>query len=601
MGLFGNIIGEIQGAIDSLTNIFGGSTGKTKYPDISGIDTRRFTNVPDYRNKDWKESRGYGFQVYRILSGGKKEEAGWKELRLQINPQELQQDEIFAIEVTPTLRGVLVEHHGAILKDIVISGTTGISPLRREGGADPRTGRPIMQSGHSGFEEFHELRSYIRAYVEAKRLDTRQNGELRLVFKNFKDSEFLFVEPMKFSMKRSAQSPLMYGYSIALKGIGVSLDHKKDEASFFENIDTIIDTVADYLEIGQKIIVGSIGIVSRIERDVTNTIIIPITKLIGAVRAVGTGVLGFTRAFVDDLKKTIEVVESNLNDAFGRDTSDFNTATGKTQLFTGSGRETTYQELQVLNAFGSVKRGLLLLAAQEDPFFAKNVYDANKDAIAGSFGDKYTFREPKSVRQVRILGNDDIQTIAARELGNVDTYRDIVLLNSLKPPYIDISGGNGVLKPGDLILIPQQSASNQIGVLQNKQYNITRFFNFAEKNLGVDLRLNADGDLILTNASDFSLVAGVENLVQAIGIRLLLERGSLKRHPSVGTNLQIGSKTTNIAELRDQIVGSLATDPRIESIPFVQLFQESGTTRINMILKIKQLEQPVPIPLSLPN
>jgi len=570
MGLFGNIISEIQGAIDSLTNVFGGSTGK-KYPlSIAGEKIISFTNSPDYRNKDWKESRGYAFQVYRVLDGGKKvAEDGWQELRLQINPQELQQDEIFAIEVTPTLRGVLVEHHGAILKDIVISGTTGISPLRREGGTDPRTGRPLMQSGHSGFEEFHELRSYIRAYVEAKRLDTRQNGELRLVFKNFKDSEFLFVEPMKFSMKRSSSSPLMYAYNIALKGIGVSLDDRKDDTNFFENVDAVIDTITDYLDIGQKIITGSIGIVSRIERDVINTIVVPVRNLTAAVKFMSSSqdmVLGYTRSFVDDLKVKIEEMEANLNDAFGRDTAVYNAAAGRQQTFT-----------------------------------AKNVYDANKDAVANSYGDKFIFTEPKSVRQVRILGNDDIQTIAVRELGDVDTYRDIIFLNSLKPPYIDALGGNGVLKPGDLILIPQTSAAQSIGVLRNKQYSITRFLSEAEKNLGVDLMINADGDLILTNTSDFSLIAGVGNLVQAIGIKLLLERGSLKRHPSIGTDLQIGSKTTNLAEIRDQIVGSLGTDPRIESIPFVQLFQESGTTRINLILKIKQLEQPVPIPLTLAN
>ena len=56
------------------------------------------------------------------------------------------------------------------------SGTTGLSPLRKEGGADKSTGAPIMASGHSGYEEFNELRSYFRVYVEKKRLDASKGG-----------------------------------------------------------------------------------------------------------------------------------------------------------------------------------------------------------------------------------------------------------------------------------------------------------------------------------------------------------------------------------------------------------------------------------------
>jgi len=144
----------------------------------NGIPVTKITNVPDFQSGGWRSSPGYAFQVYRVPLGSnttkavpsnENDKGKWQEFRLQINPQELTQDEIFAIEVTPTFRGVVVEHHGQILKDITISGTTGKSPRAREGGVVPATGRPVLASGHSGYEEFHELRSYIRAYVEAKR------------------------------------------------------------------------------------------------------------------------------------------------------------------------------------------------------------------------------------------------------------------------------------------------------------------------------------------------------------------------------------------------------------------------------------------------
>ena len=64
-------------------------------------------------------------EAFRVDDKGKVKNAdgadGFKAFRLQINPQELTQDEIFAIQVTPTFRGVLVEHQGVTLKDINIT------------------------------------------------------------------------------------------------------------------------------------------------------------------------------------------------------------------------------------------------------------------------------------------------------------------------------------------------------------------------------------------------------------------------------------------------------------------------------------------------
>lgn len=796
MGFFGNIIGDVTGAFNSVKNFFGGASGKKKYDE--GGNARIFTNVPEYSSGDWRESRGYAFQVYQVPRQGDAVPAdGWQEFKLQINPQELQQDEVFAIEVSPTLRGAVVEHHGSILKDIVISGTTGVSPLRREGGANLGSGEPVLQSGHSGFEEFHELRSYFRAYVEAKRLDPREaRGELRLVFKNFKDNEFLYVEPTKFTMRRSASRATLYDYTINLKGIGNALHVSKSDPGIFGTLDNILDKGTEYLDFGVKVIAGATGIVTRFERDFYNTVLTPIRLINQAAKNIQVGIDSIfgrppkeieslasvlaggvpvfesapisptiTRDYIASIRTALESAEANLSDGFGISTTAYNVAVGRTSTLTAAvGREPTFQELQILNAMGAMKKGLLLFLSQQETLFEKNVFETNRE-ILESYAT-LSLDTPGSVRTVRILGTDDIQSLAARELGNSDKYREIAILNNLKPPYIaaaptnhisnpdaetdttgwatykdaagimpvDGSGGSpalsfirttgspirgggsflisksasnlqgegvsaifsielenrerahtvefryvaagefvtgdvgifiydvtnaafietdvnqivagrndfkakfqtddestsyrlifhirsasalawtlkfdeikvqrdrdglGILTPGDNILIPQSTSAAPSGVMKGRGYNISKFLSESEKNLGVDIALTPSGDLAISNTGDLDLVAGIDNITQALAVRLALEKGSLKRHLQIGTDLQIGRKLGQnaVTEIKNQVTTSLSSDPRIDGVPFVQVIQEGGTLTVNMLVKVRQLDEPVPIPI----
>ena len=133
MGFF-DVIKSVSSQIqDAFTSIGGKPSENSKnYPS----EWEKVTNQPNYTDGTWKTSKGYSFSVVKV-QGNKilatNKDWGWRPFDLQINPQELSQDEIFAIQVTPTLRGVLVEHQGSTLKDITISGTTGLSPMRREG------------------------------------------------------------------------------------------------------------------------------------------------------------------------------------------------------------------------------------------------------------------------------------------------------------------------------------------------------------------------------------------------------------------------------------------------------------------------------------
>jgi hypothetical protein len=628
--LIKSVTSQIQGALQSLGF---GEQPTQPYPNQIGGGKKpiqTITNMPQWNDGSWRESKGYEFAVVRISEKGKvleKNDTGFKTFRLQINPQELTQDEVFAIAVTPTFRGVLVEHQGVTLKEITISGTTGLSPKRVDGGAKRTDGSPVLAAGRSGYQEFHELRSYFRAYVEAKRLDRK--GTLRMIFRNLRDAESLYVEPQKFTMKRSARRATLYDYVIQLKGIGVA-DNPEGDGGYsgpLSDIVNAIDKALGYMEYGRQIMVGSVGLLRRVERDVTNTVLNPLRTINEAMvqmrggKAALFGEYGVTRLSALQLKSEMERIEGNYADLIGRDNTAYNEATGRTVTTispTGQ-RESTYQELQLLNGIQNVKKGLSVLLSEKKLFEE----DANKqtDEVSSQYNSRtlgegedgeivfglspnsnFNISKPNSVKTATIDGNDTIQTIAARELGDPDRFKEIVILNNLKPPYISDTPGPNVLSPGSAIKIPQSDALGQsTGTLENIIYQITKYLNQAERNLGVDLRLTVDNDLAVSNTGDLDMLAGVDNMAQAILLKLGLDTGSLQRHPEIGAGLKIGIKTvaSNLNEIRDKINTSLSNDGRVESIPYLQLRQEGGTTYIDMVVRLKNLNQPVPIPLVL--
>jgi hypothetical protein len=599
---------SFTGAVDSL---LGRTKGARKWPN----EFKPVTNDPGYNDGSWRTAKSYSFNVVQVKGSTiiNSPAQGWQEFELQINPQELQQDEVFAIQVTPTLRGVLVEHQGVLIKDITVSGTTGVSPLRKEGGAKSQSGNPVLASGHSGYEEFHELRSYFRAYAEAKRQDAA--GELRMVFTNRKDSESIFVEPQKFTMKRSASKPFMYDYTIVLKGIGNAEFKKQNSAAFLPALEAI-DKALDYIAYGTQVINGSIGLIRRTERDITSTLLDPLKQInlaliaIKGGKAVDLSPFGITRRFMENFEKECRRIEANFNDVLGRDTASYNAATGRVSTLRGSsGRQSTYQELKVLNALNILKKMSNTIIAQPKLFAndpnkqskaAEAVYQSRTLGTDGTL--KYvnegnlSLSRPSNVKSIAVGGGDTLQVIAARELGDPDRFKEIVLLNNLKPPYISETGGPGVLKPGDPLLIPKAGeGGGDTGVRMNKDYEIARDLEFSKKSLGVDIRLDDEYDIVFANFGDYDLVAGIENMAQAILLKILYENGSLKRHPQIGASLGIGGKVRDLNITRANLLASLNSDTRVDSVPYLSLKQEGSTTIIEAAIKVVGTAQPVPV------
>lgn len=124
--------------------------------------------------------------------------------------------------------------------------------------------------------------------------------------------------------------------------------------------------------------------------------------------------------------------------------------------------------------------------------------------------------------------------------------------------------------------------------------SITKNLTQAEIDLGVDLKINMDGDLELNNLSDFNLVAGGANAAQAIRLKLEIESGGLLYHPNIGTDLQIGEKIKDAFLIKTQILKSLGQDPRFENVDVLTEIN-GGVILITLRVTIKETGLSVPL------
>lgn len=267
MGL-GNIISAFNDTVGTIGGVLlNGRTGP--YTNYEGVTNRI---IPG----NWRLSLPYSFKVVGVsspifgssspLSGlfkviGSPSGGGlFDEFYLPINPQNITQEENFAINITPTQRGIVAEHNGVVLKDLVIAGTTGQRP----------------SNTISGYEYFLQLRNYFRSYAELKKSTDQKNSQL--IFMNRKDNEYLIVEPVKFVMERDSGRPFLYNYKIVMKALGLRRPNFANGilGDFFNKIDSIIERITDYIQGSRVIMQGFTNFFTGIEREFVATIMEPI-------------------------------------------------------------------------------------------------------------------------------------------------------------------------------------------------------------------------------------------------------------------------------------------------------------------------------------
>lgn len=245
--------------IPFLSDIFG--KPKVKATPSNGTIVSSPVNLDTFyslKPENWFTSKPYGFRFYPRTGN-----TNGLTMYLPINPSNLQISTNFATNMITTLYGTVEEHSPVRYFDIQIEGTTSMTPKYVEVGQEVayqgRQGAEIIQSLsgaaggffsktlglldqirntasslsgndqattsgvdmlNTGYVAFHNLYRLLLKYKEdvSGEPDAQARKRHPLTFFNYKDNNEYDVVVRNFTLRKSADDPMLYFYSITLRG-----------------------------------------------------------------------------------------------------------------------------------------------------------------------------------------------------------------------------------------------------------------------------------------------------------------------------------------------------------------------------------------------
>jgi len=174
------------------------------------------------------------------------------------------------------------------------------------------------------------------------------------------------------------------------------------------------------------------------------------------VKAEVQRVASFTKTDFIDIKQTLRQARDELADQAGGTDEDYNTIFKRNAI--PARTNIRIKDIETMMQFqNSIKTVDYILAniysletTSVDPFALAKINANNSE---------YELTQYKSGRMVSMNFGEDLQSLAARTLGNPDKWIDIAIANGLKPPYID--------EFGDKIYLISNGNSNLINIAKN--------------------------------------------------------------------------------------------------------------------------------------
>ena len=171
-----------------------------------------------------------------------------------------------------------------------------------------------------------------------------------------------------------------------------------------------------------------------------------------------------------------------------------------------------------------------------------------------------TYDQVQYVRRISINVGETMQEFATRTLGDASQWPDIVNLNGLVPPYVT----------NDLAL----AASSKV-VLYGAYLMVPGAIPFIEYHDDAELMFERDLDLLTygglaDDGGDIKLVSGIDNLTQAIRIRVVTALKELLFHPTYGCDVRklLGASNGPLSQIAAgaYVQGAVESDPRVERV-----------------------------------
>lgn len=549
------------------------------------------------------------------------------EFYFTVPPKSYEISEPYATTIIPTQNsGRFIESHGIILRDITVSGTTGLRPnkLAREatvpflneiplfGSAlsaavddvaalvtsNPFGGKPgglQNPKEQTGFDDIMFLRNIFRHYADLKAAD--DSSRYLMLWLNAKDADYWVVEPMTFKLVQDASSPMTYNYNIVFKSISkfdAKFDLPEDPQSFEDNLNNVLRKAGEADRVIRNSLFTIANQIDKVEAlgiAAVTAVVSPAISLLRGINNIVNTAGSFGDAFAYNVKVLQDNVNTELNKLFAKQESGdlepqddiVHAMLGlrkATVLLSSSPLLTKKKQVEVNNGIAAAQAAYSIPGDIVSTTRSPN--NTGDPANIGSTGTQSTYSK------YRIQVGDNIKSLAKKLLGNASSWKVLVIINNLKYPYITNNRvSTDVLIPGDFILYPSTSGvsvDNSSAQIASNDETTNDHTDLSEVELsyGRDIRLETveEGSAQLSdirvdpNLGDYSTIVGVPNVEQALKIKFATEQGTLTSHPEYGSQFPVGTRLTapSFNTFRIQAKSTLLSDPRIagvKSINFV--------------------------------
>lgn len=475
----------------------------------------------------------------------------YRAVGLPLPPQALRISQDTPALITHTIGGgVIRELSPSYIKTITLDGSAGYdarSAYNREGALIFANGPAILNEFRAFLELYQdEAHDAPTDYAQRANISAGLIHQNELVFRALDEDTHARVEVESFAISKDAQSThTAPAWSLSLKAYAQAPAYARPFDSYQNALENITNSIS--------LVSAATGLISESLAGI-NTLgrltLAPLNELANVTRA--------ALAISDAARNIIDIPSDILSRAAG---AALNTRTAFIRLADDVQRfpaeiGAAWQALRAATlgadeAQEQAERALGIQARHAAPYTPEppflTAFDLSPDLEQASAGLASSAAE---VYQLRL--GEDLMHIARRLYGDAGRWEELAELNGWLDAFTLPSGRRA--RAGDSLLIPTELEPQA-----------------ARSSLGVDLALNANGDLIL--ATDFKTISGPRNLAQALKLRIQTTRGELTHAPAYGLPRLIGRKLTasSAGYISAHIREQLTQDPRIERLSRLEL------------------------------
>lgn len=537
----------------------------------------------------------YAFELY---SGGKL----LRTVTLPAGPSRVQIEPVHAGSVGYTFGDQPDRQHTPRRRwNIVANGRTGLAP--REG--YNRTGKLVTLSGGQTVLEFDAFLAGYQAEAAAEGAtylsDPDKYRQLRdnvyLIFRAYDEGLHLKVEVPTGGWRflRAIESSRLgsYEWTLQLQGyaevgrkatpspLGSPQAAKADARSFAQRASAGIDVIAN----GVATATGAVGVVeSAIQRIAApvgrlQRIGVDLRRFVGAAASLAS----IPRRLLLDLAITAEQVLAAFTDAQSMGLSVWDGTGDAAERLQNACIEAETLARESTTTYGRLRGSPQTYATMAGALTLGSAVQTGADAAS----DVET-----NVLAYSMQAGETLQDVAEKTLGNPAAWITIAAYNGFADAYTTPEGAP--LQAGDVVLVPGGSlgGAGVPSLLAGDLY-------------GTDLALDMDtGDLLLSEASgvyqdaagaysalaetadDLRTVSGAENLKQAVLLRMLTPRGSVRSLRDYGLLSSPGStiSAAQVAQVAADVREQMLQDPRIADVVDIAVIDDGDGLGIDMTI-----------------